>query len=110
MNKKLRVLDPARPAAPAADTAAPTYWRSMAELERSPEFMSALQNEFSEPLEQMPPDSPARRRFMQVMGASFSMAGLAGCRWQEDKIVPMTRRPEGVIELAAVSRLGHRVP
>ena len=31
------------------------------------------------------------------MGASFSMAGLAGCRWHEDKILPMTRRPEGVI-------------
>ncbi len=96
MNKKLRVLDSARATAPAADTAPPTYWRSMAELEQSPELMDAVRNEFSEPLEQLPPDSPARRRFMQVMGASFSLAGLAGCRWQEDKIVPMTRRPDGV--------------
>jgi molybdopterin-containing oxidoreductase family iron-sulfur binding subunit len=97
MNKKLRVLSEQSLSAPAQDTAAPTYWRSMAELDQTPEFRAALEQEFSEPLEQLPPDSPARRRFMQVMGASFSMAGLAGCRWREDKIVPMTRRPEGVI-------------
>jgi MoCo/4Fe-4S cofactor protein with predicted Tat translocation signal len=97
MNKKLRVVSERSVSAPAQDTAAPTYWRSMAELDQTPEFRAAVEQEFSEPLEQLPPDSPGRRRFMQVMGASFSMAGLAGCRWREDKIVPMTRRPEGVI-------------
>jgi molybdopterin-containing oxidoreductase family iron-sulfur binding subunit len=97
MNKKLRVVSEQSVSTPAQDTAAPTYWRSMAELDQTPGFRAALEQEFSEPLEQLPPDSPARRRFMQVMGASFSMAGLAGCRWREDKIVPMTRRPEGVI-------------
>jgi len=99
MNKKLRVVtsDHEAAAAPAADVAKPTYWRSLAELEQSPEFRATVEQEFQEPLEQLPPDSPARRRFMQLMGASFSMAGLAGCRWREDKIVPMTRRPEGVI-------------
>ncbi|RYZ01776.1 MAG: 4Fe-4S dicluster domain-containing protein [Myxococcales bacterium] len=99
MNKKLRVLDSASGAAAprAADTAPPSYWRSMAELDQTPEFREAVEREFQEPLEQLPPNSPGRRRFMQVMGASFSLAGLAGCRWQEDKIVPMTRRPEGVI-------------
>jgi molybdopterin-containing oxidoreductase family iron-sulfur binding subunit len=69
----------------------------MAELEQTPAFREAVEREFQEPLEQLPPNSPARRRFMQVMGASFSMAGLAGCRWHEDKIVPLTRRPDGVI-------------
>jgi MoCo/4Fe-4S cofactor protein with predicted Tat translocation signal len=99
MNKKLRVLDSASgaDASRATDTAAPSYWRSMAELDQTPEFREAVEREFQEPLEQLPPNSPGRRRFMQVMGASFSLAGLAGCRWQEDKIVPMTRRPEGVI-------------
>jgi MoCo/4Fe-4S cofactor protein with predicted Tat translocation signal len=97
MNKKLRVLDSNRSAPAAQDPAAPSYWRSMAEHDQSPEFRASIESEFSEPLEQLPPDSPGRRRFMQVMGASFSMAGLAGCRWREDKIVPMTRRPEGVI-------------
>jgi MoCo/4Fe-4S cofactor protein with predicted Tat translocation signal len=97
MNKKLRVVSERGVSAPAQDTAAPTYWRSMAELDQTPEFRAAVEQEFREPLDQLPPDSPARRRFMQVMGASFSMAGLAGCRWREDKILPMTRRPEGVI-------------
>ncbi len=99
MNKKLRVLDSATGAAAsqAAETAKPSYWRSMAELDQSPEFREAVEREFQQPLEALPPNSPGRRKFMQVMGASFSLAGLAGCRWQEDKIVPMTRRPDGVI-------------
>jgi MoCo/4Fe-4S cofactor protein with predicted Tat translocation signal len=97
MNKKLRVVSERGAAAPAADTAPPSYWRSLAELDQTPEFREAVEREFQEPLEQLPPSSPGRRRFMQVMGASFSMAGLAGCRWHEDKILPMTRRPEGVI-------------
>ena len=99
MNKKLRVVSERAEKQRSTDTAAakPTYWRSMAELDQTPEFRDAVEKEFAEPLEQLPPDSPARRRFMQVMGASFSMAGLAGCRWHEDKILPMTRRPEGVI-------------
>jgi molybdopterin-containing oxidoreductase family iron-sulfur binding subunit len=99
MNKKLRVLtsdNPDRTALP-DDVAKPTYWRTLAEHEQTAEFREAVEREFPEPLEQLPPDSPARRRFMQVMGASLSMAGLSGCRWREDKIVPMTRRPEGVI-------------
>jgi MoCo/4Fe-4S cofactor protein with predicted Tat translocation signal len=98
MNKKLKVLDSASGADTRAPNAAPpTYWRSLAELDQSSEFRDNIEREFQEPLEQLPPNSPARRRFMQVMGASFSMAGLAGCRWKEDKILPMTRRPEGVI-------------
>ncbi len=100
MNKKLRVVSERSETPRATDTAAtakPSYWRSQAELDQTPEFRQAVEREFAEPLQALPPDSPGRRRFMQVMGASFSMAGLAGCRWQEDKILPMTRRPEGVI-------------
>ncbi len=97
MNKKLRVVDSERSAAAPAPAAKPTYWHSMAELEQTPEFREAVEREFSEPLEQLPPNSPARRRFMEVMGASFAMAGLAGCRYPEDKIVPLTRRPDGSI-------------
>jgi len=96
MNKKLRVVDESS-AAPAGGSGKPTYWRSLAELDQSPEFRAHVEQEFREPLEQLPPNSPERRRFMQVMGASLSMAGLAGCRWREDKILPMTRRSEGVI-------------
>ncbi|HEV8245113.1 MAG TPA: TAT-variant-translocated molybdopterin oxidoreductase, partial [Polyangiaceae bacterium] len=69
-------------------------WRSSAELEDSPEFRERMEREFPEPLEAFPPNSPERRRFLQVMGASLSLAGLTGCRWHEDKLLPLTRRPE----------------
>src|SRR5450755_1071196 len=81
----------------AGDTAKPTYWKSLAELEQSPEFLEFASREFAAPLEQEPPNSPGRRRFMQIMGASMSLAGLDACRWREDKILPMSRRPEGTI-------------
>ncbi|HYJ11468.1 MAG TPA: TAT-variant-translocated molybdopterin oxidoreductase, partial [Polyangiaceae bacterium] len=98
MNKKLRVLDSTDASATVEQPSAkPTYWHSLAELDQTPEFRAAVEQEFAEPLEQLPPNSPGRRRFMEVMGASFAMAGLTGCRWKEDKIVPMTRRPEGVV-------------
>ncbi|MEO8900021.1 MAG: TAT-variant-translocated molybdopterin oxidoreductase [Polyangiaceae bacterium] len=81
----------------AGDTAKPTYWKSLAELEQSPEFLELAAREFAAPLDQEPPNSPGRRRFMQIMGASMSLAGLDACRWREDKILPMSRRPEGTI-------------
>ncbi|HEX3853766.1 MAG TPA: TAT-variant-translocated molybdopterin oxidoreductase [Polyangiaceae bacterium] len=79
------------------DTAKPTYWKSLAELEQSPEFLEFASREFAAPLEHEPPNSPGRRRFMQIMGASMSLAGLDACRWREDKILPLSRRPEGTI-------------
>jgi MoCo/4Fe-4S cofactor protein with predicted Tat translocation signal len=81
----------------ASDTARPTYWKSLAELEQSPEFREFAAREFASPLEHEPADSPGRRRFMQIMGASLSLAGLDACRWREDHILPLSRRPEGTI-------------
>ncbi|HEX4340198.1 MAG TPA: TAT-variant-translocated molybdopterin oxidoreductase [Polyangiaceae bacterium] len=76
----------------------PTYWRSIAELEGRPEFEQFLEHEFAEPVSDLPPTSDERRRFMQIMGASFAFAGLTtGCRWEQDYILPQTRRPEGLI-------------
>jgi MoCo/4Fe-4S cofactor protein with predicted Tat translocation signal len=72
-------------------------WRSLAEYENDPEFTKYLHNEFGTPLTDTPPNSNERRRFMQLMAASFSLAGVAGCRWEQDHIVPMTRQPEGTI-------------
>src|SRR6187402_3411655 len=101
--KRLSVLSNASVASPAptsvgtGDTSKPTYWKSLAELEQSPEFLELAAREFAEPLDQEPPNSPGRRRFMQVMGASMSLAGLDACRWREDKILPLSRRPEGTI-------------
>ncbi len=75
----------------------PTYWRSLAELEDTPEFRDFVEREFATPLETLPPGSPGRRRFLQIMGASLALAGATGCRWQEDKLMPLSRRPEGRI-------------
>jgi len=74
----------------------PLYWRSLAELENTPEFREFVEREFPTPLEHLPPNSPERRRFLQIMGASFALAGATGC-WPEDKLVPLSRRPEGTI-------------
>jgi molybdopterin-containing oxidoreductase family iron-sulfur binding subunit len=98
--KSLRVLSDApvaRAPAGTSDVAKPTYWKSLAELEQSPEFLELAAREFAAPLDQEPPNSPGRRRFMQVMGASMALAGLDACRWREDKILPLSRRPEGTI-------------
>ena len=72
----------------------PKYWRSLAELEGDSEFQEFVQKEFPTPTEQMPLSAKGRRRFMQLMGASFA---LAGCRWKEEKILPHTERPDGMI-------------
>ncbi len=75
----------------------PKYWRSLAELENDPEFAEVVQREWRVPLDQEPGD-PERRRFLQVMGASFAFAGLtSGCRWKEDKMVDFAKRPDGLV-------------
>jgi molybdopterin-containing oxidoreductase family iron-sulfur binding subunit len=78
------------------DTAKPTHWRSLNELENTPEFREFVEREFAQPLENEPANSPGRRRFMQLMGASFALAGVA-CRYEQDKILPLSRRPEGMV-------------
>jgi molybdopterin-containing oxidoreductase family iron-sulfur binding subunit len=68
------------------------YWRSFADLERTPEFAEAISREFPNvPWESLP--SPTRRQFLKVMGASMAMGGLAACRWPREHIVPFDRRP-----------------
>ena len=69
-----------------------TYWRSLADLERTPEFAEAVSREFPNvPWESLP--APTRRQFLKVMGASVAMGGLAACRWPREHIVPFDRRP-----------------
>jgi MoCo/4Fe-4S cofactor protein with predicted Tat translocation signal len=100
--RTLRVVQGTEQSAPADATvtgqasARPLFWRSFAELNDTPEFRAQLEREFAAPPEQVPENSPERRRFLQLMGASLGLAGV-GCRWQEDKLLPMTRRPEGTI-------------
>ena len=75
----------------------PSFWRSLAELENRPEFISYVEHEFAEPLGDEPVGSPARRRFMQLMGASFALAGVTACHWEKDYVLPHSRRPDGLV-------------
>ncbi len=76
------------------DTTGPVYWRSLEELQRTPEFREAVKREFpNDAWDQLPPAT--RRQFLKVMGASLAMAGLTACRWPKEEIVPFAHRPEG---------------
>lgn len=72
------------------------YWRSLSELENSPEFEEFLHREFPEAASEFP-NGVSRRRWLQLMGASFALAGLSGCRYQVEKIAPLAVRPENRI-------------
>ncbi|MEM7679132.1 MAG: TAT-variant-translocated molybdopterin oxidoreductase, partial [Myxococcota bacterium] len=71
------------------------YWRTLSELEKDPEFEEFLRREFVD-VDYDKPGSTNRRRFMQLMGASFALAGASGCRWEKENVLPYTRRPEGL--------------
>jgi molybdopterin-containing oxidoreductase family iron-sulfur binding subunit len=79
-----------------AERPRPLFWRSFAELENRPEFRELMAREFAAPPEGPAPNSPERRRFIQIMGASLGLAG-AGCRWHEDKLMPLSRRPDETV-------------
>ncbi len=72
------------------------YWRSLEELAGRPEFSRHLAAEFPDAAD-VRQDGLSRRRFLQLMSASLALAGLAGCRWPEEKIVPFAHRPEGYV-------------
>ncbi|PQO29437.1 4Fe-4S dicluster domain-containing protein [Bremerella cremea] len=85
----------------------PKYWRSLEQLNNSPEFEQFLKREFPEAAEEAP-TGVSRRRWMQLMGASLALTtGAAGCRYPEEEVVgfrypeeqiaPFSRRPEGRI-------------
>ncbi len=73
------------------------YWRSLAQIEDRPEFRNALEREF---LEEGPSELDAgitRRDMMMLLGASLSLAGLAGCRRPVEEIVPFVTAPEEMV-------------
>jgi molybdopterin-containing oxidoreductase family iron-sulfur binding subunit len=74
----------------------PTYWRSLAQIEDRPEFRAALEREFTEGASELP-EGISRREMMVLVGASLSLAGLAGCRRPVEEIVPYVAPPEEVV-------------
>ena len=72
----------------------PESWRALEELARTPETRAALQRELDTPL----PEGYDRRSFLQLMGASLALAGLAGCTRQPiESIVPYVKQPEEIV-------------
>lgn len=72
------------------------YWRSIDQLENSEEFQEFMHREFPQSASELP-EGISRRRWIQLMGASFSLAAVQGCRWQTEEIAPFAERPEGYI-------------
>jgi MoCo/4Fe-4S cofactor protein with predicted Tat translocation signal len=73
-----------------------TYWRSLAQIEERPEFRDSLEREFPEGASELP-EGVTRRDMMMLLGASLSLAGLAGCRRPVEEIVPFATAPEEMV-------------
>ncbi len=71
----------------------PELWRSLEELARTPETRAALARAAAEPL----PEGFDRRSFLQLMGASLALAGLACTRQPIEKIIPYVKQPEEIV-------------
>jgi MoCo/4Fe-4S cofactor protein with predicted Tat translocation signal len=81
---------------PTSRQAKPRYWRSLSELHQREDFQEYLNREFPVAASEFP-DGVSRRKWMQLMGASFAIAGVAGCRYPVETIEPFVVRPEGRI-------------
>jgi len=73
-----------------------TYWKSLGQLTGEPAARAFLEREFPEGASE-PPEGVTRREVLMLLGASLSLAGLAGCRRPEEKIVPYVSAPEEII-------------
>lgn len=75
------------------------FWKNLDELADTDEFQELMASEFprqSGAGEWV--DAVSRRGFLKVMGASFALAGLAGCTKQPDEpIYPYIKQPEDLI-------------
>lgn len=88
-------------------TPAAQFWRTLEERSGTEEFRAAVEREFAieAPIWD---DLPSRRQFLQSLGASLALAGLAGCvRRPDEVIVPQVvspeQRPSGVLQSFATA-------
>jgi MoCo/4Fe-4S cofactor protein with predicted Tat translocation signal len=84
------------------ETPSPTgrkYWRTMGELNDTPEFRGWLEREFPAGIDELETDGLSRRSFLQLMGGSLALAGfgLSGCRRPEAFLVPFAKSAEWTI-------------
>ena len=75
------------------------FWKNLDELAETAEFQEMVAEEFPRQAgagEWV--DAVSRRGFLKVMGASFALAGLAGCTKQPDEpIYPYVKQPEDLV-------------
>ncbi len=76
----------------------PKYWRSLDHLAENQEFRRWVENEFPSGVNEMA-DPVSRRHFVQIMSASFLLAGfgLTGCRRPVETILPFSKAPENYV-------------
>jgi len=80
------------------------YWKGIEELQETPEFLKAQQNEFSEELpvdqfignDQVAESNTNRRDFLKVLGFSVTAASLAACEAPVRKVIPYLNKPEEI--------------
>ncbi|CAN5917175.1 TAT-variant-translocated molybdopterin oxidoreductase [soil metagenome] len=80
------------------------YWRGLEELENTPEFVRAAQNEFPEflPVKDTRKESGApaatnqRRDFLKLLGFGFAAATLSSCEAPVRKAIPYLNKPEEI--------------
>src|SRR5215217_8929217 len=80
------------------------YWQSFGELNRSPAYQSAAEDEFQEDLPLIEDDKglldakTPRRDFLKYLGFSTAAAAVAaGCEMPVKKAIPFINKPEDVI-------------
>ncbi|MEN9469397.1 MAG: hypothetical protein RL630_1130 [Verrucomicrobiota bacterium] len=72
------------------------YWRSLGQLQDTPEFRSWLQREFPQGASELGGGEVSRRGFLSLMGASVALAGmsLSACRRPLKNLLPFTKGVE----------------
>jgi molybdopterin-containing oxidoreductase family iron-sulfur binding subunit len=71
-----------------------TVFRSLGQLEGSPEFDAFLEREFPAAASEYP-EGISRRRWVQLMGASIGLASAGGCRYYREEFAGFVVPPEG---------------
>jgi molybdopterin-containing oxidoreductase family iron-sulfur binding subunit len=72
------------------------YWRSLEQRVGAPGVRDWLEREFPEGASELP-EGVTRRQMLGLLGASLSLAGLAGCRRPVEEIVPYVSAPEAIV-------------
>ena len=73
-------------------------WRSIGELEGTPEFSEWLEREFPQGAAEMEMDETSRRSFVKLMGASTALAGFGvACKRPVQHLVPYNDHVEWII-------------